>query len=51
MHELRHSALHRLWEKTGNLILVQQLARHSSVGTTEFVFASLKRRPPSGDGG
>ena len=35
MHELRHSALHRIWRKTGDLYAAKQLARHSSVKTTE----------------
>jgi integrase/recombinase XerD len=35
MHELRHSALQRLWEKTGNMMLVRDLARHTSIATTE----------------
>jgi len=48
MHELRHSALHRLWEKTGNLILVQQLCAPLERWYHGVVFASLKRRPPSG---
>lgn len=35
LHELRHSALHRVWEDTGDLIAVKLLARHASVKTTE----------------
>ncbi len=33
-HELRHSAADSLWRETGNLMLAQQLLRHSSVATT-----------------
>jgi integrase len=35
MHELRHSALDRLWRKTGNLEIVRQFARHESIKTTQ----------------
>lgn len=34
-HELRHTALQNIWNKTGgNLLLVQRVARHASVTTT-----------------
>lgn len=35
MHELRHSSGDALWRATGNIVLAQQLLRHSSVGTTQ----------------
>jgi integrase/recombinase XerC len=35
MHELRHSAAHNLWRRSGNLLLVQQLLRHESSVTTQ----------------
>ena len=35
LHELRHSALHRVWRETGDLYAAKQLARHASVRTTE----------------
>jgi integrase/recombinase XerC len=35
LHELRHSALHRIWRETGDLYAAKQLARHASVRTTE----------------
>ena len=35
IHELRHSAADNLWRETGNLLLAQQLLRHSSVATTQ----------------
>lgn len=35
LHELRHSAADNLWRETGNLMLAQQLLRHSSVATTQ----------------
>ena len=35
LHELRHSALHRIWRDTGDLYAAKQLARHASVKTTE----------------
>jgi integrase len=35
LHELRHSALHRIWRETGDLYAAKQLARHASVQTTE----------------
>ena len=35
IHELRHSAADNLWRETGNLMLAQQLLRHSSVATTQ----------------
>jgi site-specific recombinase XerD len=35
IHELRHSAADNLWRQTGNLMLAQQLLRHSSVATTQ----------------
>ena len=31
----RHSAADNLWRETGNLMLAQQLLRHSSVATTQ----------------
>ncbi len=35
LHELRHSAADNLWRETGNLMLAQQLLRHTSVATTQ----------------
>jgi integrase/recombinase XerC len=35
IHELRHSAADNLLRETGNLLLAQQLLRHSSVATTQ----------------
>jgi integrase len=35
LHELRHSALHRIYRETGDLYAAKQLARHASVRTTE----------------
>ena len=35
LHELRHSAADNLWRSSGNLLLAQQLLRHSSVATTQ----------------
>jgi site-specific recombinase XerD len=35
LHELRHSAADNLWRQAGNLMLAQQLLRHSSVATTQ----------------
>jgi integrase len=35
LHEMRHSAGDEIWRVTGNLVLAQQLLRHSSVKTTE----------------
>ena len=35
LHEMRHSAADNLWRRSGNLMLAQQLLRHSSVGTTQ----------------
>ena len=35
IHELRHSAADNLFRETGNIVLSQQLLRHSSVATTQ----------------
>jgi integrase len=35
LHELRHSALQRIYRETGDLYAAKQLARHASVRTTE----------------
>jgi integrase len=35
LHELRHSALDRIYRETGDLYAAKQLARHVSVRTTE----------------
>jgi integrase len=35
LHELRHSALDRIYRETGGLYAAKQLARHASVRTTE----------------
>lgn len=34
MHELRHTALDHVWRETGNIVVAQKLARHSSPATT-----------------
>ncbi len=34
MHEMRHSAADNLWRGTGNLVLAQELLRHSTIDTT-----------------
>ena len=36
VHELRHTALTRLWQRTKDLRMVQRMARHSSAKTTEI---------------
>lgn len=35
IHEMRHSAADHLWRDSGNLVLAQELLRHSSVATTQ----------------
>lgn len=35
MHEMRHSAADHVWRGTGDIVMAQQLLRHSSVATTQ----------------
>jgi integrase len=55
LHELRHSALHRIYHETGDLYAAKQLARHASVRTTEdYLHPSaddLRARMLESDGG
>jgi integrase len=55
LHELRHSALHRIYRETGDLYAAKQLARHASVRTTEEYLHpnadDLRARMLESDGG
>lgn len=42
MHELRHSAIHRLYNETGDLYAASKLARHSGTKVTEeYIHATM----------
>lgn len=43
MHELRHSAADHLWRDSGNLVLAQELLRHSQVSTTQLYLHPTRR--------
>jgi integrase len=55
LHELRHSALDRIYRETGDLYAAKQLARHVSVRTTEAYLHptadDLRARMLESDGG